>query len=194
MSQPGKFVPSMLTAMANGLAERDPRLAMDFAARVQSPSFRADFVRDVISKWSDVDGKGLMAWLRDAPDRDELMKHVKWGHMRLASSADLMEMAAMMPKEIIEAPDDFRLFHGQAEDAWGTRTDWLLALPPGEMREKLCSFAVRGLVRTDPEAALKLLPDVKHPILRALVTSAVAGFRAAESPLDGLAFANALHG
>lgn len=192
MSQPGKFVPSMLTAMASGLAERDPRLAMDFAARVQSPSFRADFVREVISKWSDVDGKGLMAWLRDAPDRDELMKHVKWGHMRLASSADLAEMGNMMPKEIVEAPDDFRLFRGQAEDAWVTRTDWLLALPPGEMREKLCSFTVRSLVRTDPEAALKLLPDVKHPILRALVTSAVAGFRAAESPLDGLAFANAL--
>jgi hypothetical protein len=192
MSQPGKFVPSMLTAIANGLAERDPRLAMDFAARVQSPSFRADFVRDVISKWSDVDGKGLMAWLRDAPDRDELMKHVKWGHMRLASSADLAEMGNMMPKEIIEAQDDFRLFSGQAEDAWVTRTDWLLSLPSGEMREKLCSFAVRSLVRTDPEAALKLLQDVKHPILRALVTSAVAGFRAAESPLDGLAFANAL--
>ena len=115
------------------------------------------------------------------------MRQVKWTRMRVSSAGDLAEIAVLIPAEAIAAGQDSRLFFGeQPDDLWIRRTDWLLALPPGPARGSLCEVAASSLAAIDPEAALSLLSAVTLPGIRRQVLSAVAGFRAAVSPEDGL--------
>jgi hypothetical protein len=187
------FLPAMLPALAQGMTRNNPLKAVAQASAIRSPAMKDTFLREVIEEWSGQDAKGLLTWLRVHPEKEKLVRQVKWSRMRISSASDLAEIAALIPAEAIAAGQDSRLFFDeQPDDLWIHRTDWLLALPPGPARESLCEVAASSLVSIDPEAALSLLPAVTQPGIRRQVLSAVAGFRAAVAPEDGLAFADTL--
>lgn len=194
MAHAVQFMPAFLPDIARGMTQRDPQEAMRYAAKIQCPMHRESFVHEVMQEWSERDGQGLLAWLRTQPDAGTLAKHVGWFHLKLKDAAGLADIAVLMPEQTVAESFAFHrwLRRPEVEGAWVQHTDWLLALPAGEMRERLCAAAAQGLVRLDPETALKLLPEIKDAEVHHLVTSAVAGYRAAASPQDGLAFANAL--
>lgn len=193
MANAEKFMPRYLPAIAQGMTQTDPLAAMTYAERLQSPAFRDQFVHEVLEVWSGSEGEGLLKWLREQSNQPTLAKHVNWLRLNITDSAGLADIAAMLPETWADNGRSMSLQAGQQVDSiWIRRTDWLRALPPGETRERLCSVAAQGLAYLDPESALKLLPELKEAKVRQLVTGAVAGYRAAVSPQDGLAFANAL--
>ncbi|HBJ86648.1 MAG TPA: hypothetical protein DDZ88_22880 [Verrucomicrobiales bacterium] len=193
MAHAAKFMPRYLPAIAQGMTQNNPLAAMAYAEKIQSPVSRDQFVHEVLESWSGRDGDGLLKWLREQPNQPMLAKHVNWLRLNITNSAGLADIAAMLPETLADNGRGLSLQAGQAvEGIWIRRIDWLLALPPGETRERLCSVAAQGLAYVDPESALKLLPELRESNVRQLVTGAVAGFRAAVSPQDGLAFANAL--
>ncbi|MBE7496630.1 MAG: hypothetical protein HS117_16940 [Verrucomicrobiaceae bacterium] len=187
------FLPGMLPALAQGMTRKDPLGAIKHAATIRSPGMREFFTREVIEEWSGRDTTGLLDWLGKQPDAAKLARQVKWGRMEISSAAQLAEIARLMPAEALQNLTDSELLFGKpAENLWIRRTDWLLAMPPGAARENLCHVAAMGLLSIDPEAALALLPAMAQPEVRRQVLTAVAGFRAAASPEEGLAFADSL--
>lgn len=193
LSLPGRFIPGFLPAFAEGLTRRDPEEAMKHAEKIASPVFRERFVSDVIQQWSDRDGQGLMTWLRAQPDRAPLAEYVAWDRLKIADASALRDIAALLPKHLPTGSGLLaRPMLPEKEDVWMRHTDWLLALSPGEMRARLCTAAAPGLADLDPEAALKLLPEIQDAQVRQRVTTCVAAYRAAAAPQEGLAFANAL--
>ncbi len=193
MARPGPFVPAFLPAFAEGFAKKNPQAALLYAEKIRGPVFRERFVSDVIQQWSDVDGQGLLAWLRAQPDRAPLAKYVSWDRLTIANAAALQDIAALRPKHLPTSSNMLGLpLSSEKADVWMQHTDWLLALPAGETRTRLCTAAAPGLADLDPEAALKLLPDIQDAQVRSKVTRTVSAFRAAASPQEGLAFANAL--
>ena len=193
LSQPGRFMPAVLPAIAEGLTRRDPQVALQYAEKVQSPVQRERFVSDVIQAWSDSDGQGLLKWLRAQPEHARLSKYVRWDRVKIAEASALADIAALLPKNLEEKSGllSTPMLPDKA-DVWMRHTDWLLALPVGEMRTRLCTTAATGLADLDPEAALKLLPEIQEATVRRRVTSSVAAFRAAATPKEGLAFAREL--
>lgn len=193
MAHAENFMPRYLPAIAEGMTRKDPLTAMAYAEKIQSPVSREQFAHEVLEVWSGRDGKGLLKWLREQPNKETLAKHVNWLRLSLADSAGLADVAAMLPKNLADHGRSLSaLARPETEGLWIRRTDWLLALPVGEARQRLCSAAAMGLAYLDPESALELLPELQDASLRYLVTGAVAGYRAAVSPQDGLAFADAL--
>lgn len=189
-----KFMPAFLPAMARGLTQRDPLEAMASAAKIQSPYYRERFVHDVLEEWSGQDDAGLLSWLSKQPDARVLARRVNWFRLRITDARGLADIAAMLPEDCArENLGNFPQSERETgEGAWISHTDWLLALPPGETRTRLCIVAAVGLAYRNPEAGLKLLPEVLDAKVRALMTSAVAGYRAAAAPDAGLAFASTL--
>ena len=188
-----RFMPAFLPAIARGMTQKDPRTALTYVEKIQCPKHRDSFVHEVIQEWSACDGQGLLTWLRAQPDARALVRHVGWFQLKLKDAARLADIAALIPEDTVAASS----FHSwlppsNAEGYWMEHTDWLLALPAGETRARLCTAAAQGLVQLDPEAALKLLPEIKDANVHQLVTSTVSAYRAAVTPQDGLAFANAL--
>lgn len=185
------FKPAFLPAIAQGMSQREPLAAMQYAEKIQSPLQRESFVHEVIQEWSTRDGQGLLTWLRAQPNARTLAMHVAWFQLKIRDAALLADIAALLP-EGVAMPFSHWTSRAEAEGAWMQHTDWLLALPAGETRERLCTVAALGLVNLDPEATLKLLPEIKDAAVHRRVTSTVSAYRAAEAPQEGLAFANAL--
>ncbi len=188
-----QFMPAYLPAIARGMAQRAPLEAMRYADKIQCPMHRESFLHELMQEWSTRDGQGLLTWLRAQPNARTLTRHVAWFQLKITDAAPLTDIAALIPESsALNKSSHLWLSRPEAEGAWMQHTDWLLALPAGEARERLCNAAGQGLVNLDPEAALKLLPEIKDAEIHRLVTSAVSAYRAAVSPQDGLAFANAL--
>jgi len=188
-----QFLPAYLPAIARGMAQRAPLEAMRYADKIQCPMHRERFVHEVIQEWSERDGQCLLTWLRSQPNARTLAKHVAWFQLKITYAARLADIAALIPESsALDRSSHLWLSRPEAEGAWMQHTDWLLALPAGETRERLCNAAAQGLLNLDPEAALKLLPEIKDAKIHLLVTSSASAYRAAASPQDGLAFANAL--
>lgn len=187
------FLPAMLPALAQGMSRKAPLEAIAHAASIRSPGMRETFIREVLEEWSGTDAPGLLSWLAQQSDAKKLARLVKWGRMRLSSPHQLARLADLMPSSTVPNSTDSRLLFGEpSEDLWIRRTDWLLTIPPGAARDKLCNLAAISLTSVDPEAALKLLPALTEPAIRRQVLTAAAGFRAAASPMDGLAFADTM--
>lgn len=194
MAHEVQFMPAFLPDIARGMTQRAPLEAMRYAAKIPCPMHRESFVHEVMQEWSERDGQGLLSWLRAQPDEGKLARHVGWFQLKITDAAQLAAIADLMPESFVTDRTSFSvgLPRPLTEGAWMQHTEWLLALPAGEKRTLLCTAAARGLVPLDPEAALKLLPEVKDTNVSHLVTSAVSAFRAAVSPQEGLAFANSL--
>lgn len=193
LSRPGRFMPAFLPAIAEGLARRDPQAALQYAEKIPSPVLRERFVSDVIQTWSDGDGQSLLTWLRAQPERAPLARYVNWNRLKIADAAALADIAALLPKNPQEKSTHLSVqLLPEKDDVWMRHTDWLLALPAGETRARLCTAAAPGLADLDPEAVLKLLPEIQDVGVRQRVTCSVAAFRAAVAPKEALVFANAL--
>jgi hypothetical protein len=185
------FNPAFLPAIARGMAQRDPLAALPYAQKIHNPMQSESFVHEVIQEWSERDGQGLLNWLRAQPDARTLARHVGWFQLKINDPALLTDIAALLP-EGVPMPFSHWTSRAEAEGAWMQHTDWLLALPAGETRERLCTVAALGLANLDPEAALKFLPEIKDATVHRRVTSTVSAYRAAVAPQEGLAFANTL--
>lgn len=194
MEQRVLFMPAFLPGIARGMAQKDAKGAMRHAEKIPCAMQREAFVHELLQEWSAHDAEGLLAWLRAQPDAKKLARHVGWFQLKITDAAQLAVIAELMPESF--ATERSSLHSGvprpAAEGRWMQQTGWLLAFPAGEKRTLLCTAAARGLMQIDPEAALKLLPEIRNTNVRHQVMSTVSAFRAAVSPQEGLAFANAL--
>jgi hypothetical protein len=188
-----RFMPAFLPAIARGMVQKDPLTALTYVEKIQCPTHRDSFVHELIQEWSSNDGEGLLTWLRAQPDSKKLTRHVAWFQLKISSPARLDDIAALLPEGgMVGGAFSYWMSRSEAEGAWMQHTDWLLALPAGEVRTRLCTAAAQGLVNLDPEEAMKLLPEIKNTAVHRRVVCVVSAFRAAASPQEGLAFANAL--
>lgn len=188
-----KFLDNALNAIASGCAETDPRLAMTFAGRLTKAGQKNDFASTVLRQWSKDNPRDLIAWLGTQGDIESLAARVPWGQMHFDTKEDFLAMAKLVPPGVLDGTISGSSSFGSAgEGGWATRMDWLKDLPEGAARQALYAGAARALIGADPEKALALLPELMNASLKRQVLSATAAYRAALSPQEGFAFADAI--
>ena len=192
-TMPGRFIHSAVRSVASGWTKRDPREALAFAEGIVHPAHRNVFTQTVLNEWAHADTGAFLSWFAASPDRDRLMDLVQWPGVKPKSEDDLRRMVEIVPPEVwSDEPSGFQVHYDSA--GWGDRVAWIQKLAPGAARDALMRHAAAALRARDPEAALALLPEIKDAEASQSITSTVAAFRAAASPLEGLAFAESVEG
>ncbi len=196
-NQPG--VPYKTQAM-NGIAgacgTHCPEKGMELAQRISGSGDRVSFQRIVLYRWSERDVPGLLRWLKMKSGRElELLaSYVPWGTLEFTREQDFLTMVETIPARVLEGslPMAFNTY-GQAEaQGWPLHRDWIFRVQDTEKRSALFAGAARALMKSDPQAAWNLLPEIQDKALCSSLASLMAGYQAAESPEKALAFADSL--
>jgi hypothetical protein len=181
----------VVEAAAQGWTTKNPVEAAKFGFSLSDERLRSDFGRSVLNRWGQDDAGAMMAWIKGDPTRSIWLDLVDWKAVKLKSEAQLAELLALAPADLLNKSYSGGFTYYESED-WSEKLDWILRAPDSAGKSSLLRSALRNLALDEPEKAQAYLSTISDTRTHELIQSANAGWKATRSPQEALEYAQGI--